>query len=46
MGSVSLMTYNMYVVSDNGTIGPSKIVDTLKVMPLLPGGSIIVPSDF
>ncbi len=37
---------NMYVVSESGTIRPSEIADTLKAMPLLPGGSIIVPSDF
>ena len=35
----------VYVVSKSRTIRPSKIVDTLKAMPLLPGGSIIVPSD-
>jgi hypothetical protein len=36
----------LYVVSESGTIEPLKIVDTLKAMPLLPGGSIIVPPDF
>jgi hypothetical protein len=34
----------VYVVSKSRTIRPSKIVDTLKAMPLLPGGSIIIPS--
>ena len=36
----------VYVVSESGTIKPSKIVDTLKAMSLLPGGPIIVPSCF
>jgi hypothetical protein len=34
----------MYVVSESGTIEPSKIVDTLTALPLVPGGPIIVPS--
>jgi hypothetical protein len=34
----------VYVVSESGTIRPSKKVDTLKAMPLLPGGPIIIPS--
>ena len=32
--------------SESGTIGPLKIADTLKAMPLHPGGSIVIPSDF
>ncbi len=36
----------VYVVSEIGTIEPSKIIDTLTAMPLLPGGSIILPSSF
>jgi hydroxylamine reductase (hybrid-cluster protein) len=35
-----------YVVSESGTVKPSKKVDTLKAMPLLPGDSIIIPSRF
>ena len=34
----------VYVVSESGTIEPSKIVDTLTALPLVPGGPIIVPS--
>ena len=34
----------MYVVSESGTIEPLKKVDTLKAMPLVPGGPIIIPS--
>jgi len=32
----------VYVVSESETIGPSEIVDTLKAMPLPPGGPIII----
>jgi hypothetical protein len=39
-----LILFAVYVVSESGTIKPLKRLDTLKVMPLLPGGSIIVPS--
>ena len=34
----------VYVVSESGTIEPLKKVDTLKAMPLVPDGSIILPS--
>jgi len=34
----------LYVVSESGTVKPSKIVDTLAAMPLLPGAPIIVLS--
>jgi nitroreductase len=34
----------VYVVSESGTIEPLKRVDTLKALPLLPGGPIIIPS--
>ena len=36
----------LYVVSEIGTIRPRKMIDTLMAMPLLPGGSIILPSSF
>jgi hypothetical protein len=34
----------LYVVSESGTIESLKKVDILKAMPLLSGGSIIIPS--
>ena len=34
----------LYMVSESGTIEPSKKVDTLRTMPLVPGGPIIIPS--
>jgi hypothetical protein len=37
---------SVYVASESGTIGPLKIADTLRAMPLLPGGFIIMPSNF
>jgi acetyl/propionyl-CoA carboxylase alpha subunit len=37
---------HVYVVSESGTIEPLKTVDTLKAMPLVPGGPIIIPSCF
>ena len=42
----NLVSSSLYVVSENGTIRPSKIADALKAMPLLPSGSIIIPPDF
>ena len=43
-GRKRLAWYLVYVVSESGTVKPSKIVDTLKAMPLLPGAPIIISS--
>ena len=40
------LSVKLYVVSEIGTIMPSKILDTLKAMPLVSGGFIIVLSCF